>query len=206
MPARRIASLLASGTEILYALGLGDRVVAVSHECDCPVEATTKPRVTHTLVDAAASSREIDEQVRTMAAGKTALYDIDREQLAALRPDLIVTQAQCDVCAVRYEDVVCAVETLPELRGAQVVALNPRTFEEIFQDIRNVAEAAGCTGEGQRLISALRARVEAVRQRAAAAGCRGPGVARPDYGRRQLDAGADRTGRRCLPSHRGRSS
>jgi len=163
MPACRIASLLASGTEILYALGLGDRVVAVSHECDYPAEAARKPRVTRTLVHAAGTSREIDEQVRTMSAGGAALYEIDAPRLADLRPDLIVTQAQCDVCAVRYADVVCAVETMPELRGTQVVALNPQTYADIFDDILRVGEAAGCPVAAERLVGTLKARVAAVR-------------------------------------------
>jgi iron complex transport system substrate-binding protein len=152
---------------MLYALGLGDRVVAVSHECDYPAEVAAKPRVTRTLVNAAASSGEIDEQVRSMSAGGAALYDIDVPALAALRPDLIVTQAQCDVCAVRYADVVQAVETRPELRDTRVVALNPHTFEDIFGDIRHVGEAAGCPDAAQRLIAALQARVAAVRTKAA---------------------------------------
>ena len=84
MRCERIASLLAAGTEILYGLGLGDRVVAVSHECDFPPEATAKPRVTATNVRAEAPSRQIDEQVRSMAAARAPLYRIDVERLAAL--------------------------------------------------------------------------------------------------------------------------
>src|SRR5262245_42911132 len=167
MPAHRIASLLASGTEILYALGLGDCVVAVSHECDYPLDAARKPRVTRTLVHAAGSSRQIDDQVRGMSAGGAALYEIDAAQLAALRPDLIVTQAQCDVCAVRYADVVSAVETMPELRGTQVVALNPQTYGDIFEDVRRVGQAAGCPAAAERLVAALKARVAAVGERTA---------------------------------------
>jgi iron complex transport system substrate-binding protein len=166
MPARRITSLLASGTEIVYALGLGERVVAVSHECDYPADVLSKPRVTKTLVHAAGTSRQIDEQVRGMSAGGAALYEIDTPRLAALRPDLIVTQAQCDVCAVRYADVVCAVETMPELRGTQVVALNPQTYDDIFDDIRRVGQAAGCTAAAERLVGMLTARVAAVSERA----------------------------------------
>ncbi len=176
MPAHRIASLLASGTEIIYALGLGDRLVAVSHECDYPAEAARKPRVTRTLVDAAAGSRQIDEQVREMSADGAALYEIDATRLAALQPDLIVTQAQCDVCAVRYADVVCAVETVPELHGAQVVALNPHSYGDIFDDILRVGQAAGCPGEADLLTAKLKARVDNVRTKAAAAAAK---VGRP---------------------------
>src|SRR5215213_9300899 len=108
-PPLRIASLLASSTEILYALGLGDQVVAVSHECDYPPAARDKPRVTRAHVSADATSLSIDEQVRETFAAGGSLYSIDEEQLSALKPDLIVTQAQCDVCAIRYEDVLALV-------------------------------------------------------------------------------------------------
>lgn len=167
MAPQRIASLLSSGTEMLYGLGLGDRVVAVSHECDYPAEVAAKPRVTGTLVDPDAPSGTIDEQVQQMVGQGEALYQIDVEQLAALRPELIVTQAQCDVCAVRFEDVITAVETVPELRGARVVALNPQHYADIFADVRRVAEAAGCPDEGQRYAAALEERVAAIEARTA---------------------------------------
>src|SRR5262245_10369291 len=167
MPASRIASLLASGTEILYGLGLGERVVAVSHECDYPADACRKPRVTRTLVNAAADSRQIDDQVKAMSAGGAALYEIDVARLSAARPDLIVTQAQCDVCAVRYADVVCAVETRPELRGTRVVALNPQTYRDIFADVRRLGEAAGGADVAEDYVATLEARVAAVRGKTA---------------------------------------
>jgi iron complex transport system substrate-binding protein len=166
-PPARIASLLASATEILYALGLGDRVVAVSHECDYPREATLKPRVTRTLVAAETSSRDIDRQVQAMAAGQTALYEIDVPRLAALRPELIVTQAQCDVCAVRLDDVLSAVANVPELSGARVVALNPASLSDIFADILRVGEAAGCPAAADAYVAALRQRVAAVQSQTA---------------------------------------
>src|SRR5687767_4952739 len=102
----RIVSLLSSATEMLYGLGLGEQVVAVSHECDFPADVTTKPRATFTNVTVTATSGEIDAQVRELAAAGKPLYEIDTELVVRLRPDLIVTQAQCDVCAVRYEDVL----------------------------------------------------------------------------------------------------
>jgi iron complex transport system substrate-binding protein len=163
----RIASLLSSGTEMLYALGLGERVVAVSHECDYPAEVRHKPRVTFTRVAAEASSREIDDHVRSLAAQREPLYGIDVARLAALRPELIVTQAQCDVCAVRYEDVVQAVRETPELRGTQVIALNPATLGDIFADIVRVGRAAGCQDEAGRYVDSLGERVERIRGRTA---------------------------------------
>ena len=164
MSADRIVSLLASASEILHGLGLWDRVVAVSHECDCPPEAASKPRVTFTNIDDGASSRLIDDQVRKKAATHEPLYRIDVERLAALKPDLIVTQAQCDVCAVRYDDVVSAVQSTPTLEGTKLVALNPATMEDIFKDIKKVGEATGANEQAKRFIRALRGRVAAVQE------------------------------------------
>ncbi len=141
--AKRIASLISSATEILYLLGLGDQVVGVSHECDYPVDVLRKPRLTRSLVDATASSHTIDEQVRTLATSRSALYAIDVEQLAALEPDLIITQSQCDVCAVRYEDVVEAVRDTPALNGARVLALNPQSVFDVLDDIERIGKAVG---------------------------------------------------------------
>jgi iron complex transport system substrate-binding protein len=164
---------LASATEMLYALGAGDRVVAVSHECDFPAEATGKPRVTVSHV-AAPSSLAIDDQVRGMLAAGEPLSGIDAAVLVALSPDLIITQAQCDVCAVKYQDVLDLVACEPALRTARVVALNPTTLEEIFADILRVGEAIGRSEAAADYVNSLRARVDAVRSRAMA-----PVVERP---------------------------
>ena len=161
----RIASLLAAGTEILYGLGVGQQVVAVSHECDWPLDACDKPRVTFSAVAANVSSKAIDDQVRDMLSAGQALYGIDEEALATLAPDLIVTQAQCDVCAVHYEDVLTLVESRPELRGARIVALNPQLLSDLFEDIRRIARAAGLVAPAESYVQALRQRVEQVRSR-----------------------------------------
>ncbi len=161
--ADRIASLLASGTEILYGLGLGDRVVAISHECDHPPEIGAKPRVTFANISAEAGSGEIDRQVQAMVAAREPLYRIDVERLAELRPDLIVTQSQCEVCAVSLDDVRRAVECVSGLQSAQVVALNPMTLDGVYADILRVGEAAGVADRAADYVAALRARVERVR-------------------------------------------
>ncbi len=163
----RIASLLASGTEILYGLGLGPRVVAVSHECDFPPEVSGKPRATFAHVDSAQSSRTIDDQVKHLASQGAALYEIDEELLVRLQPDLIVTQAQCDVCAVRYDDVIGLVNAHDELQATQVVALNPQTLEDIFADITRVGDAAGVGPAAQQFVASLRARVASVQAKSA---------------------------------------
>ena len=166
-PPERIVSLLASATEILYGLGLGDRVVGVSHECDYPPGVADKPRVTCTTVDAAAASKAIDEQVRACVTAGEPLYRIDVDTLAALAPELIVTQSQCDVCAVSYTDVQQAVSSVDALAQTEVVDLNPTSLDGVFDDILRVARAADCLERGQAFVDALRARVRAVADRTA---------------------------------------
>jgi iron complex transport system substrate-binding protein len=165
--ARRIASLLSAATEMLFALGLGDRVVAVSHECDWPPEANRLPRVTISHIAATASSAAIDTQVRELSSAGRPLYGLDVELLGRLEPDLIVTQQQCDVCAVSYSDVLAAVAADPRLAGCPIVALNPRGLGDVLADLRRVGEAAGATGAAEHCVAALESRVEAVRQRMA---------------------------------------
>ncbi len=162
---QRIVSLLSAATEILYALGLGDRVVGVSHECDFPPEVADKPRVTRSHIDDSASSRGIDDQVRRMAGGGQSLYDIDEPALARLAPDLVVTQAQCDVCAVKYDDVVATVERLWPQRQIPVVALNPMSLADIFFDIRRVGDATGSSEVATAFVGELQRRVAAVRDK-----------------------------------------
>ncbi len=160
----RIVSLLSSATEMLYGLGLGELIVAVSHECDWLAEATEKPRATFSRVDSTLASGEIDEQVKQMLAAGAALYGVDAKLLAELRPDLIVTQAQCDVCAVRYADVLDVVERTPALADARVVALNPMSLDDVLVDIQRVAEAAGVDDRGAAYVGRLRGRIDAICQ------------------------------------------
>ena len=156
---RRIVSLISSATEILFLIGAGRRVVGVSHECDFPSEVAVLPRLTRSLVDAAAASRAIDEQVGALASNQSTLYAIDVERVIELAPDLIITQAQCDVCAVRYEDVVSAVRGAPSLAHAQIVALNPRSLADLFDDVARIAAAVGDPASGQRALAGLHERV-----------------------------------------------
>lgn len=165
MPAQQIASLLASGTEILYALGLGDRVVAISHECDFPPEIAGRPRVTKAFIDATKPSDDIDRQVRERTVRGEPLYGIDAPLLASLRPDLIVTQEHCEVCAVSTRDLQGICEANPILRGVATVALNPHDLVSIFDDVLNVGRAAGIGERGVRFVDGLSKRVDAVRDR-----------------------------------------
>ncbi|MCH7595430.1 MAG: cobalamin-binding protein [Planctomycetes bacterium] len=172
MKPQRIASLLASATEILYGLGLGEKVVAVSHECDFPSEVAGKPRVTYTYIAASASSIEIDRDVTQRVAAGKPIYNIDAERLASLRPDLIVTQAQCEVCAVSHDDVLRAVQGHDALKNTVVAALSATTLDEIFEDIIRVGDAAACPAEAQAYVTDLRKRVEVVRAKVASAAAR----------------------------------
>ena len=163
----RIASLLSSATEMLFELGLGDQVVAISHECDWPPAALNRPRVTRSYLDSSAPSEAIDAQVRARLAAGEPLYGVDRARLVELRPDVIITQAQCDVCAVRYADVVDVVAQHAALRDAQIVALNPQSLEDVLADIATIAGVCHCVDEGRRVVAALRRRVDRVRARGA---------------------------------------
>ena len=162
----RIVSLLPAATEIAAALGLMDQVVGVSHECDFPSEANQRPRVTHCPVhNAGLSSREVDEWVRRTLRENGTIYTMDEPLLRELRPDVILTQKLCDVCAVRYGTVAKLAQTLP---GApKVVNLEPSSLSDIFDDIRRVADACDVRERTEELISKLSQRMNSVRERAA---------------------------------------
>jgi len=162
----RIVSLVPAATEIVAALGLVDDLVGVSHECDFPAEANARPRVTHCPVHhAGLSSAAVDRWVRRALREQGTIYTIDEPLLRGLRPDVILTQKLCDVCAVGYGTVARLAETLPG--PPRVVNLEPSSLSDIFDDIRRVAEACGATERGDEVIAKLSARVEAVRERAA---------------------------------------
>jgi iron complex transport system substrate-binding protein len=162
----RIVSLLPAATEIVGALGLVDSLVGVSHECDHPPEARALPRVTHCEIHGSAlPSGRIDQWVSETLARTGSLYTMDEPLLRSLRPDLILTQRLCDVCAVGYDSVSAFAATLPG--PPRVVNLEPLTLSEVFGDIRRVAEAAGVPERAERVVASLARRVEAVRARAA---------------------------------------
>src|SRR5437763_2899764 len=138
----RIVSLLPAATEIAAALGLMDQVIGVSHECDFPDQANDRPRVTHCAVhDAKMASREVDEWVRRALHENGTIYTIDEPLVRTLRPDVILTQKLCDVCAVGYGTVARLAETLPN--PPQLVNLEPSSLSDIFDDIMRVAEVCG---------------------------------------------------------------
>ena len=162
----RIVSLLPAATEMAGVLGLMDDVVGVSHECDFPAEANVRPRVTHCPVhQAGLASKEVDEWVRRALRERGTIYTIDEPLLRELRPDVILTQKLCDVCAVGYGTVARLAETLPG--PPRVVNLEPSSVSDIFNDIRQVAEAGGVPERAEQVITGLSARVESVRERVA---------------------------------------
>lgn len=162
-PCRRIVSLLPSATEIVCELGLGDRLVGVTHECDHPPLVQSLPRVTRTRIPAESSGREIDGLVRERldhAAGFDALYVLDVEEVARLEPDLVITQTLCHVCAVAESQVAAATARLP--MRPTVVTLEPSRLEDVFESFSTVAVAAGEPERAAPVVARLRNRVEAV--------------------------------------------
>jgi iron complex transport system substrate-binding protein len=156
----RIASLVPSATEMLFALGLGDSVVAVTHECDYPLQAAQLPHLTRSIIPEGLESMEIDIAVRERTARGESLYELDEHLLTEVDVDLIVTQAVCEVCAVSFDDVRAVAERLPS--RPEVISLDPSTLGEVLADVPRLAQAAGVTEEGERLAEALAERLEAV--------------------------------------------
>src|ERR1700734_1704154 len=163
----RIVSLLPSATEILFALGLGDNVVGVSHECDFPAAARTKKIVIQSRVKKDATPAEIDAQVRDFVSRGESLYAVDADLLEELRPDLILTQDLCHVCAASPDDLATALSRFP--RQPRVLSLTPRSLQEVWDDIRRVGHATGHQREAESLAQELARQVAAIAATAARA-------------------------------------
>lgn len=156
----RIVSLVPHATELCFALGLGDQVVGVTHECDFPPEAAQATAVTADLLPDGLDSAGIDAAVKEKTGGGEAIYALDAEALKELEPDLIITQALCPVCAVGYDDVAAVAAEMDE--PPKIVSLDPHTFGETMVDIRTVAQATGTEREALALIASQRERADAV--------------------------------------------
>ena len=161
----RIASLVPSATESLYALGLGDHVVGVTHECDYPPAAAALPHLTRTVIPEGLSTSEIDMAVRARTDRGEPLYKLDAALLRELEPDLIVTQALCAVCAVSVEDVRAVAEELDP--APQVISLDPTTLGEVLADLRRLGEAAGVEDDADALLEEAADRLDVVQDRVA---------------------------------------
>ncbi len=171
----RIITLIASATEIVCALGFEDQLVGRSHECDYPRSTASLPVCSSSKIEVKANSRSIDDQVRAIVADGLSVYRVDAELLDRLAPTVIITQTQCEVCAVSLKDVEKAV---CELVGSQprIVSLEPMSLGDVWEDIRIVAADLGDPTRGDDLVARLTDRLEALRAETASAGSR-PSIA-----------------------------
>lgn len=159
----RIVSLVPNATEILFALGAGDNVVGVSHECDYPPEARTKPILTGSALTPGMAPKEVDAAVSAQLASGASLYTLDEKRLAELAPDLLFTQELCPVCAVSTAQVGEAVAPLAqEMRCPEILSLDPTRLEDVLADILHVGERIGRTAAAETLVDELRGRLERV--------------------------------------------
>jgi iron complex transport system substrate-binding protein len=159
----QICSLLPSATEILYALGLGDSVVGVTHECDYPPDAAKKPALIRPRVDVHASPAEIDRQVAALVTRGESVYSVDANLLESLSPDLIVTQDLCHVCAASPDDLTAALSRFT--KPPRVLSLVPQSLADVWDDIRRVGEATGARAAAESLAAQLVERVRAIQER-----------------------------------------
>lgn len=157
----RLVSLLPSATEIICALGLAENLVGVTHECDYPPEVADRPRLTASRIShETMSSAEIDHAVRSQLDGHGSIYDLDEQRMNALKPDLILTQELCEVCAVSYKTVQQAARMFET--SVRVVSLEPNTIRDIFMNIRTVGKLTGTEAAAERVVSELKARLASV--------------------------------------------
>jgi iron complex transport system substrate-binding protein len=157
----RIVSLVPSATELVYALGLGDDLIGVTHECDFPSAARELPKVTRDVLPRGLSSAEIDAAVKERTLAGESIYELDETQLHELEPDLIVTQALCAVCAVSADDVRAVAEEIST--RPQVVSLDPHTVGEVLGNARTIAGLTGVKDAAVDLIQHAAARIDKVR-------------------------------------------
>jgi iron complex transport system substrate-binding protein len=169
----RIVSLVPSATETLFALGLGPDVIAVTHECDYPPAALELPKITRDVLPMGLSAREIDTAVKERTLAGLSIYELDADLLRDLRPDLIVTQELCSVCAVSYDDVRAVAEEIET--HPRVISLDPHTVGEVLSDVRTLAQATDRKDEAAELVRDASARIDRVRL--AVRGARRPRVA-----------------------------
>ncbi|MBL6757471.1 MAG: ABC transporter substrate-binding protein [Planctomycetes bacterium] len=179
----RVVSLLPSSTEIVHVLGAEGDLVGISHECDHPASVRGLPVLTSSKIDITQLSADIDRDVRRVLTDALAVYDVDAEGLGEVRPDVVLTQDLCDVCAVSIRDVEAALREIAS-EGVQLVSLKPTRLDDlegahgVMGDIERVAAALGCADHGRRVADGLRGRLHALRERSEAA-LAASGAARP---------------------------
>jgi len=156
----RVVSLLPSATEIVGALGGLEHLVGVTHECDWPPVVSSRARVTSCAIDSTKPPREVDEQVRALSASGQALYTLNEKLIRSLHPDLILTQALCEVCAVHEGDVRALAASISP--APPVISLAPTTLDAVLDDVARVGAALGLEDEAEELLAGLRARLQSV--------------------------------------------
>lgn len=163
----RIVSLLPSATEILFAIGAGDSVIGVTHECDYPEGAKTLPHLTSSALPSSSNPGEIDRHVRASLHSGSSLYNLDSDLLERLNPELIVTQELCEVCAVSYHIVDRAARRLGG--DPRIISLEPSSLEDVYANILTLGDLTSCRANAESLVASLRERVVRVEQRVAKA-------------------------------------
>jgi len=164
MNTQKIVSLLPSATEIVYALGLGQNLVGRSHECDFPEEVKQLPVCSEANFPDGLSSAAIDTKVKEILADALSVYTVKREVIKELEPDVVITQAQCEVCAVSLTEVEQALENYLD-KKAKIVSLQPNSLTDILNDIKTVASALNVEAEGQLVIEELQERIDIIRHK-----------------------------------------
>jgi iron complex transport system substrate-binding protein len=168
----RVISLLPSATEIVCALGAAEELLGISHECDFPPEIRDRSVLTCSRIDVGGTSRDIDNAVRGVIRDALSIYQVDEQHLAALAPDVIVTQDLCEVCAVSLDDVRAAIARLAHRQRIEIVSLRPTRLDDVLGDIERVAVALARVDAGVRIRSELESRIGAIATRAGSAKCR----------------------------------
>ena len=156
---QRVLSLLSSTTEIIYALGCGDRLVGRSHECDYPEEVSELPICTIPKFNVDGTSREVDDEVKSLVQSALSIYYINEKLLKELKPDIIFTQSQCEVCAVSVSDVENALKNITGL-SSRVISVEPNSVEDIFNDILTIAEILNVRKKGKELVELIKVKID----------------------------------------------
>ena len=156
---QRVLSLLSSTTEIIYALGCGDRLVGRSHECDYPEQVSELPVCTFPKFNVDGTSREVDDEVKSLVQSALSIYYINEKLLKELKPDIIFTQSQCEVCAVSVSDVENALKNITGL-SSRVISVEPNSIEDIFNDILTIAEILDVRNKGKELVELIKAKID----------------------------------------------